>query len=79
MKAVMSESAYAKYQTARSAGISARAYCAFLEKIDGYSGDGKQEKVWAYIDGLPLSDSQKDALHYAAGYKESSLKKTPWH
>lgn len=79
LQALMSESAYGKYQTARGAGISTRAYCDFLAQIATYTGDRKQERVWAYINRLPISDRQKDALHYAAGYTESSLGKTPWH
>ena len=30
----------------------------------------ERKKVWAVIHSLPLSDKQKDALHYAAGYAE---------
>lgn len=54
-------------------------YVAFLRAISDFSGDGKQQRVWDYINSLPLSTAQKDQLHYAAGYKESSLAKTPWH
>ena len=75
----MSESAYAKYAAAREAGIDTYDYCVFLDHIAGISGDGRQERIWAYIDAMPLTDAQKDALHLAAGYKESTLSKTPWH
>ena len=79
LSAIMSDSAYEKYQAARSKGIDTYAYVAFLRAISDFSGDGKQQRVWDYINSLPLSTAQKDQLHYAAGYKESSLAKTPWH
>lgn len=77
--AIMSDSAYEKYQAARSKGVDTYEYVAFLRAISDFSGDGKQQRVWDYINSLPLSTAQKDQLHYAAGYKESSLAKTPWH
>ena len=79
LSAIMSDSAYEKYQAARSKGIDTYEYVAFLRAISDFSGDGKQQRVWDYINSLPLSTAQKDLLHYAAGYKESSLAKTPWH
>ena len=41
-------------------------------------GQTRQDKVWRVIDGYRLSKSQKNAMHFAAGYKESSLKNAPW-
>lgn len=79
LEAIMSESAYEKYERARSAGIDTLEYCEFLDTIADYSGDGRQERVWSYINSMPLTSAQKDALHLAAGYKESTLNKTPWH
>ena len=78
LEGIMSESAYAKYAAAREAGIDTYDYCAFLDHIAGISGDGRQERIWAYIDAMSLTDAQKDALHLAAGYKESTLNKAPW-
>ncbi len=78
LEGIMSESAYAKYAAAREAGIDTYDYCAFLDHIAGISGDGRQERIWAYIDAMPLTDAQKDTLHLAAGYKESTLNKAPW-
>ena len=78
LEGIMSESAYAKYAAAREAGIDTYDYCAFLDHIAGISGDGRQERIWAYIDAMPLTDAQKDTLHLAAGYKESTLGKAPW-
>ncbi len=37
-----------------------------------------KDKVIDYIDGLKLSDEQKDALYLACDYAESGLWKTPW-
>lgn len=78
LEGIMSESAYAKYAAAREAGIDTYDYCVFLDHIAGISGDGRQERIWAYIDAMPVTDAQKDALHLAAGYKESTLNKAPW-
>ena len=79
LEAIMSESAFEKYKRASRAGVDTYDYCLFLDTIAGYSGDGRQEQIWAYIDSMPLTSAQKDALHLAAGYKESTLSKTPWH
>ncbi len=38
----------------------------------------KQKKVWEYIDGLDISDEQKDALHLCM-YSKSTLKDAPWN
>ena len=79
LRGVMTDSAYAKYETARNAGIDTLDYCDFLDRISDISGDSRQERVWALIDSMRLSNRQKDVLHLAAGYKESTLEKTPWH
>ena len=79
LEAIMSDSAYEKYERARSAGIDTYDYCTFLDTLADYTGDGRQEMVWSYINSMPLTSAQKDALHLAAGYKESTLSKTPWH
>lgn len=79
LEAIMSDSAFEKYERAVQAGIDTYDYCSFLDEISTYSGDGKQERVWAYINSMPLTSAQKDTLHLAAGYKESTLSKTPWH
>lgn len=79
LRGIMTDSAYSKYETARAAGIDTLDYCEFLERLDGISGDGRQDRIWALIDSMRLSDRQKDVLHLAAGYKETTLDKTPWH
>ena len=46
---------------------------------DGTSDSVKsQEEVAAYINSLPISTAQKDAL-WCCFWKESTLKKAPWH
>lgn len=79
LRGVMTDSAYAKYETARNAGIDTLDYCEFLDRISDISGDSRQERVWALIDSMRLTNRQKDMLHLAAGYKDSTLSKTPWH
>ena len=74
---VMSDSAYEKYQSARSAGVSTEDYVWFLSATDGLKADkdenGKsisgslKAKVLRVIDRMDLSRSQKDALFLAAG------------
>ncbi len=78
LKAKMSDSAYAKYMAARKSGVDTYTYCKFLRDTSEYSGKKKRDKVWEYINALPLSLAQKDTLHLSM-YKESSLKKAPWH
>ena len=72
------------------AGIPKETFKNFTEtaskiKGDDKNGDGKTDpgskkaKVIAYIDGLPLTPDQKDALYYQQGYAESKIGDTPWH
>lgn len=85
---VMSDSAYEKYQSARSAGVSTEDYVWFLSATDGLEADkdenGKsisgslKAKVLRVIDRMDLNRSQKDALFLAAGYSESTLGDAPW-
>ena len=74
---------------AEPAGISLDIYTRYVEATADLESDkdedgktianSKRNKVWAEIHKLPISKRQKDALHYAAGYKESSLEDAPWH
>ena len=48
------------------------------ENGDPISGS-KKAKVLDYIDGLNLSDKQKDSLYYAFGWAESKINEAPWH
>ena len=79
VKAVMSDSAYGKYKTARDAGISADDYWWFLKRTSTMSGSERKKQVLEFIDRMKLSDKQKDALFLAAGYKESGLSEAPWN
>ena len=85
---VMSDSAYEKYQSARSAGVSTEDYVWFLSATDGLEADkdengksisgSRKTKVLRVIDRMDLNRSQKDALFLAAGYSESTLGDAPW-
>lgn len=85
---VMSDSAYEKYQGARSAGVSTEDYVWFLSATDGLEADkdengksisgSRKAKVLRVIDRMDLDRSQKDALFLAAGYSESTLGDAPW-
>lgn len=85
---VMSDSAYEKYQSARSAGVSTEDYVWFLSATDGLEADkdengksisgSRKAKVLRVIDRMELDRSQKDALFLAAGYSESTLGDAPW-
>jgi len=77
------------YEDAQPAGISADMYFEYVmntrgmnsekdENGDDIKGKTRKDKVMAYIDSLPLSNSQKDALYYAAGYAESKIGQAPW-
>ncbi len=79
LEGIMSESAYERYSAARAAGIDTYEYCSFLAEAENISGDGRQNRIWALIDGMALSRAQKDALHLAAGYKDTTLSKAPWN
>ncbi len=76
-------------EIAKPAGISLEIYTRFCNETEGLETDkdkdgnpimnSERKKVWKAIDSLPLSRKQKDALHYAAGYAESSLEDAPWN
>ena len=38
-----------------------------------------KETMMEYIDGLKLTNAQKDSLYYAFGWKESKIQEAPWH
>lgn len=53
----------------------------FAEVAEFRDEDGSsksQEEVADYINSLPISTSQKDAL-WCCFWKESTLDKAPWH
>lgn len=92
MSSVNSESLPKKYNEkvsdAKKLGINeldlAQFYCiSFATSADkdsnGESITGsKQNKIWAYIDSLNLSNAQKDYLHLCS-YSAKTLNKAPWH
>lgn len=77
-------------ETIHPAGISADTYDSYIRAVSKLSsidedGDGKtditkQEQVIEYIDSMPISDEQKDALFQAEYPKarKSVLRKLPW-
>lgn len=77
-------------ETIHPAGISADTYDSYIRAVSRLSsidedGDGKtditrQEQVIEYIDSMPISDAQKDALFQAEYPKarRSVLRKLPW-
>ena len=77
----ISFSQYKRWQTdGQPDGVSVELFTDVAEfRDDGTSGSSKsQEEVAAYINALPISTSQKDAL-WCCFWKESTLKKAPWH
>lgn len=69
-------------QTAREMerlGVPLEDWLPIRAELAGFSGSEKKEKTAAYIDGLPYSAAQKDAIYLAAGYKETTLDDAPWH
>lgn len=82
---------YTKWRSsdAKAAGISATVYIDFRETLNVTQADkdatgktisgSKKEKVMRYINSLPLTGGQKDALYYDAGYTESTIDDAPWH
>lgn len=76
-------------EAAREAGVSEALFADFKVATAGISSDrdregntisgSKKEKVLAAIDGMGISRREKDALYYAAGYRESTIHEAPWH
>lgn len=74
---------------AKAAGVDADAYMDYRGVLNNTAADkdasgktisgSKKQKVLDYIDGLKLTDEQKDALYYDAGYTESGISDAPWH
>ncbi len=87
LEGIMEDSEYEKLETAYAAGISPAKFLEFKRATDGLSADkvfgktvsgSKKSKVLAAIDAMDISNVQKTALYYAAGYKESTLDDAPW-
>lgn len=87
LESMMEDYEFEKLETAYAAGISPEKFLEFKRATDGLSADqvngktvsgSKKAKVLATIDAMEITDSQKTALYYAAGYKESTLSDAPW-
>lgn len=85
--AMLSDTALEKFSECLQAGVSVSSYVGtkvYFGKTsadkdkDGKAVSGsKQKKIMAYINGLPISEEQKDAL-YMAFYKPKELENAPW-
>lgn len=77
-----------QYDAARDAGVGLWDYAQFKANTgamvsdkdkDGKSISGsKKKKVLDYINAMEITREAKDALYYAAGYKESTISDAPW-
>ena len=67
------------YEYAKPAGISAKVYSDYCERVKGITGEGKKARRMAVIDALPITNAQKDALYFAEGWAESKIHEAPWH
>jgi hypothetical protein len=75
--------------TIKSTGISRKQFYDVWKYHNGSKNDvdknGKEiynsakTKVLKYIDDMPLSTAQKDALYYYLGYSSKTIKEAPWH
>ena len=78
-----------KDSTAKMMGVSLDQYTEYRAATEDMHSDkdangkgingSKKAKVLAYIDSLPLSVSQKDALYYDQNYAASTILDAPWH
>lgn len=89
LKGMMDDSEYETLLDVCQKGLTPEQYVTFREGISGISSDkdragktisgSKKRKVMDYIDSMNLSNAQKTALYYAAGYKASTLDEAPWY
>ena len=78
-----------KDSDAKKAGVKANTYIKFKETAKSIESDkdangksvsgSKKKKVMAYIDTLPLTSAQQDALSYDEGYAAGTIGDAPWH
>ena len=78
-----------KGSDAKKAGVKADTYIKFKETAKSIESDkdangksvsgSKKKKVMAYIDTLPITSAQKDALYYDEGYAAGTIGDAPWH
>ncbi len=84
-----STSGQAKFTAFEQAKIPYVTYASYISTVSEMSADkdkngkaisgSKKAKVMAYINSLPLSDDQKDAIYLAEGYAKSALGEAPWN
>ena len=84
----LSGSGYEKLKEAVANGLTIDEYAAYRDATAGLSADkdedgktisgSKKEKVLSAIDGMDLSDEEKDGLYYLNGYAESGIDEAPW-
>ena len=87
LESMMEDTEFEKLEAAYAAGMTPGQYVEFKRATDGLSADkingktvsgSKKAKVLAAIDAMGITNSQKTALYYAAGYKQSTLDEAPW-
>lgn len=66
------------YEYIKPAGISVDLYEQYCDKVKDIEGEGTKQRKMAVINSLPISNSQKDAIYYAEGWKQSKLYEAPW-
>lgn len=74
---------------AKEAGVTQNVFVEYKVLTSGLTGDkdaegntisgSKKAKVLAAINSMDIDSETKDALYYAAGYKESTIRDAPWH
>ena len=88
LESMMEDTEFEKLEAAYAAGVTPGQYVKFKRATEGLVADkvngktvpgSKKEKVMAAINGMQITNSQKTALYYAAGYKESTLDDAPWY
>lgn len=87
LESMMEDSEFEKLENAYNAGVSPKTFVEFKQKTDGLAADksngktvtgSKKAKVLNAINSMQLTNEQKTALYYAAGYKKSTLDDAPW-
>ena len=69
------------YEPAHAAGVTDWQFATFKAETGSMHSTEdltRRDQVLAYINRMQISREAKDALYYAAGYKESTIEKTPW-
>ena len=88
IRSMLSGDAVGAFDRCMEAGVSARIYVDTKDYYSNAEADkdkngksitgSKKKKVWKYINGLAVSESQKDALSVLCTY-DSDLEEAPWH